>query len=296
MRRYEVGTYIFSADGTKVASGGYTGLVCPPLDKKSAPTPFMEQHWNKKGDLSDTGFGSLYQWMGLVLDNPLDEQSHTRVIKVPIKKGGMGPATIVVNQLFPAGLELFAGLMTCELFQTPNDTHLVGVARYKNKAFMDAGAPKAQKLVGELKAYVGGAPSTTGGGVRWSFAGKVAHEDLYTQMRVTEITLKPSLALEDLRMILDSPEVTEGMQTLEGLIICEIVVVDNTMLVCTKYDSLKNLETSAAKTTKTFAPLKEFIVGAPKLMQGCRVFTYEDNHVVSTGIDSPWRGNVGADE
>jgi hypothetical protein len=73
------------------------------------------------------------------------------------------------------------------------------------------------------------------GGVRWSYTGKVATDDVNTQMRVTRIKLKPSLSLENLLLILNSKEVGEGMDKLAGLIVCEIVVVEGTMLVCTKY-------------------------------------------------------------
>lgn len=59
----EVGTYFFSADGTKVASGTYVG----DIEAGGDPSPWFTERWNKKGDLSDVGFGLLYEWMGASL-------------------------------------------------------------------------------------------------------------------------------------------------------------------------------------------------------------------------------------
>lgn len=63
---YEVGTYTFSADGSKITGGAYEGKTQDGGD----PTPWIVIKWNKKGDLSDVGFGLLYTWMGVNLPPP----------------------------------------------------------------------------------------------------------------------------------------------------------------------------------------------------------------------------------
>jgi hypothetical protein len=63
------------------------------------------------------------------MGNPLDAAQHTRVVQIPIKRGAMGPATIIVNQQFkvslltlyflrPLGNFLF-GKHSLRLFYTP---------------------------------------------------------------------------------------------------------------------------------------------------------------------------------
>jgi len=56
----EIGTFTFSADGTKVASGAYDGKI----EEGGDPTAWILDNWNVKGDLSDVGFGILYAWLG----------------------------------------------------------------------------------------------------------------------------------------------------------------------------------------------------------------------------------------
>ena len=56
----EIGTYTFSEDGMKVASGAYEGKV----EEGGDPTPWLLEKWNVKGDLTDVGFGILFAWLG----------------------------------------------------------------------------------------------------------------------------------------------------------------------------------------------------------------------------------------
>ena len=64
----EVGTYRLSADGTKIASGTYAGKTKEVSG--SGVTPEIAAIWNKKGDLSDVGFGALFKLMGVDLAPP----------------------------------------------------------------------------------------------------------------------------------------------------------------------------------------------------------------------------------
>ena len=64
----EVGTFTFTEDGAKLASGTYDGATSVhPLDDT---TPFFAERWNKKGDLSDVGFGVLFSWLGVTIAPP----------------------------------------------------------------------------------------------------------------------------------------------------------------------------------------------------------------------------------
>ena len=61
----EVGTYTFNEDGMKVASA----RTAARSEVEGAPevTPFIAEVWNKKGDLSDVGFGAVFLWLGVSL-------------------------------------------------------------------------------------------------------------------------------------------------------------------------------------------------------------------------------------
>ena len=64
----EVGTFTFTEDGAKLLSGTYDGATSVhPLDDT---TPFFAERWNKKGDLSDVGFGVLFSWLGVTIAPP----------------------------------------------------------------------------------------------------------------------------------------------------------------------------------------------------------------------------------
>ena len=71
----EVGTYTFDRSGTKVHSGAYAGLVADEENNPAAThhgervTPWVTDNWNKKGDMSDVGFGILFQMMGVDLSD-----------------------------------------------------------------------------------------------------------------------------------------------------------------------------------------------------------------------------------
>ena len=67
----EIGTFFFSADGTKVASGTYSGDI---VYSAGSPTAWFTDRWNKKGDLSDVGFGLLFEWMGVSLAPAADPE------------------------------------------------------------------------------------------------------------------------------------------------------------------------------------------------------------------------------
>ena len=66
----ELGTFTFSADGAKIASGSYAGKTVDAGAAAAPVTPWVAQRWNKKGDLSDTGFGLLFEMMGVKLPPP----------------------------------------------------------------------------------------------------------------------------------------------------------------------------------------------------------------------------------
>jgi hypothetical protein len=57
----EVGRYTFNVAGDKVQNGAYFGEYRLGVGRE--PTPEVLAMWNKKGDLSDVGFGALYQVM-----------------------------------------------------------------------------------------------------------------------------------------------------------------------------------------------------------------------------------------
>jgi hypothetical protein len=57
----EVGRYTFNLAGDKVQNGAYFGEYRLGVGRE--PTPEVLAMWNKKGDLSDVGFGALYQVM-----------------------------------------------------------------------------------------------------------------------------------------------------------------------------------------------------------------------------------------
>ena len=57
----EVGRFSFNAAGDKVQNGAYFGDYRLGVGRE--PTPEVLAMWNKKGDLSDVGFGALYQVM-----------------------------------------------------------------------------------------------------------------------------------------------------------------------------------------------------------------------------------------
>lgn len=57
----EVGRYTLTPEGDKVQCATYFGEVRPGCGRE--PTPEVLAMWNKKGDLSDVGFGALYQVM-----------------------------------------------------------------------------------------------------------------------------------------------------------------------------------------------------------------------------------------
>lgn len=60
----EVGRFELSADGFKVAKGVYSGAVDMEAELSAEATPWVVERWNKKGDLSDVGFGLLFEWLG----------------------------------------------------------------------------------------------------------------------------------------------------------------------------------------------------------------------------------------
>lgn len=62
----EVGRYSFNAAGDKIQSGTYFGYTREGVGEPV--TPLVAEKWNKKGDLSDVGFGMLYE---LMLGSPL---------------------------------------------------------------------------------------------------------------------------------------------------------------------------------------------------------------------------------
>ena len=66
----EVGTYTVRMDGDtlKISNGTYAGAT--KKIAKSNPTEEIDKMWNKKGDLSDVGFGALFKIMGVDLSPP----------------------------------------------------------------------------------------------------------------------------------------------------------------------------------------------------------------------------------
>jgi len=60
----EVGTY--SVKNGKVSCATYAGATA----EAGEPTPWIHERWNQKGDLSDTGFGLLFEMMGHPLQAP----------------------------------------------------------------------------------------------------------------------------------------------------------------------------------------------------------------------------------
>lgn len=64
---FEIGTYTFTED-MKIIQGTYEGKINEKNTKKVSKEILTT--WNKKGDLSDTGFGAMYQAMGVVIEKP----------------------------------------------------------------------------------------------------------------------------------------------------------------------------------------------------------------------------------
>lgn len=74
----ETGRYTFSADGTKIAGGAYDGTVSHNQPGAVRTTPWIASRYNKRGDMSDVGFGLLFEMMGHPLPSrppPLDEEA-----------------------------------------------------------------------------------------------------------------------------------------------------------------------------------------------------------------------------
>ena len=67
----EVGTYTFNEQGDKIQCGTYEGDIVeveknPAISHCGKPVDaWITNHWNRKGDLSDVGFGLLYSLLGV---------------------------------------------------------------------------------------------------------------------------------------------------------------------------------------------------------------------------------------
>jgi len=69
----EEGTFTFNVGGTKIAGGTYDGKIIDAANNPAVshcgvnPDAWIVDNWNKKGDLSDVGFGLLYSLLGVDL-------------------------------------------------------------------------------------------------------------------------------------------------------------------------------------------------------------------------------------